>query len=144
MPAPYEKTVQVSAESGQSNHFPIPFIYRGQLKRILVKQLDGVLAGYVFDIFNSKQPMQDFSLSSMSGADAEQPPDNEAFKVLPTQAVASGHATYENFTETGDGYDFKNVDSTTANPARFLYLHLNPAGTGTKNFQVTLVGKPPL
>lgn len=141
MTAPYEKTVQVTADSAQANHVAIPFIHRGRINKVLVKQLDGVDAGFRFDLYNSRQPMIDNSQSSAVGDEVAPDIDHLAYQIIPTQNVAAGPLTM--FTELGDGYEYRNVDGTYSVPQRFVYVRLEPHGTGPKTYQITLCGVPP-
>jgi hypothetical protein len=79
MSTPYEKTVVTTPlNAGADNWVTFPFMHRGQLTKITIKQTSGVDAGFDMDIFNS--------MHAQDGAGY----DKEAYKVLPTQTVVSG------------------------------------------------------
>ncbi len=98
---PHEKTIEVYANPGEENHVAIRPASR-KITKIIVKQTTGVLAGFDFELYNSKRPKDQHSQSSISGGEAEVNPI--AYKILPTQNIGAGNNTLELFTEEGSSY----------------------------------------
>lgn len=144
MGTPYEKSFEVPAvTSGEDNHVQLRYPPRGELNKIIVKQVSGVLAGFEFDIYNSKSPLENAGLGGPGSSSAEAGGFDDAnFKVLPTQTVAAPGAAKE-MLGTDHTYPYCNRDGSPSNLQRFIYIRIKPSGTGQKDFQVTLGMQPP-
>lgn len=144
MATPYEKSFQVDGcESGEDNHVQLRYPPRGDLNKVIVKQVSGALQGFNFDIYNSKQPLENAGIGGPGSSSAEAAGfDDEAYKVLPTQSVAAAAATKE-MLGTDNIFPYCNRDGGPSNLQRFIYIRIKPLGTGQKDFQVTLGIQPP-
>lgn len=138
MASPYEKTFELdAAASNDDNYYVLRYPSRGYLLRISCVQLSGNNEGFELDIFNSKEPMDDAAAGSSSAGD--QVHSSDAYKVLPTQVAAAN----ENIELMGVEYAYANRDGHPSLWPRFLYARIRPAGSGAKDFQLTLVQNPP-
>ena len=135
MSTPYTKSVQFEATSGEDNYIPINFPHRGKLTRVFVKQIDGVEAGFEIDLFNSALPGENVESSASAAAVF----DSGAYQIFPTQTTDGDSRLLQD----NVGYPYRNVDGTYTTPIRKLHLRINPTGTLTKTFEITMTAIGP-
>ena len=117
----YEKNFEVSTSAGSSLGddgflFALPFLHRGELNRLIVRQTSGTLDGFQVDAFSKE---------------AAGPSD----RIMPTRSAAALAAAVELFDVR---YGFWNRDGTPSIPTRKFYLRIEPAGDPDKDFEVVL------
>jgi hypothetical protein len=135
---PYEKTFELlAAASAANNYFELRFPARGTLRKIVCVQLAGVEAGFELDIYNSQEPVDDAEAGSSSAG--EETFSDDAYKVIPTQQVAAAGKVELMNCE----YPYKNQDGTATRHIRKLWARIRPAGSGEKDFQLTLAVEMP-
>lgn len=138
MGAPYEKTFEFTGvESGEDNWLEMRWPGRGILVKVVCVQLSGVEAGFELDLLNSREPMGDAEAGSSSAG--EQDHSIDAYKVIPTQVVAANGKVALFDVE----YPYVNQDGTPTDIKRRIYARIKPAGTGGKEFQLTLAMNTP-
>jgi hypothetical protein len=128
--APYVKTQTVAATSGQANWLTMDLPPRGTIDSFTISQEDGTLEGYVVDVFDT----HGVQLATITL-------DEEHYKVFATKT-----ATYPSklITDYALKAPYINRDGSPSNLIYELYVRITPAGTGVKNFAVTMVVQPPL
>ena len=94
-------------------------------------------AGFTFDLFNSEEAMNDAEAGSSSAGAATFSED--AYKIIPTQVVAANGKVELMNCE----YPYKNQDGSACTHIRRLYARIRPAGSGEKDFQLTLIVETP-
>lgn len=121
--------------------------HRGVIRGIRFEQVTGVDAACAFELYNSRKAAPAGPvLSSSSGASfpaaglSESLTEAEegaraAYSVFGEKTMSSGTP----FAEYDVGYMYSNRDGTPTNPQRKLYLALRPAGTGFKQYALTLI-----
>lgn len=129
-------TTTFSAASGTETVIPIPMPHRGVLRGYTLVQRTGAKAGLEADLYSSNQetepnaslPAESFHVLSLSDfADVIVDPD-----VVDIAENSNVNVAYIN------------RDGSPSNPQRFLYLWIQPAGTGSKNFALTVTVETPM
>jgi hypothetical protein len=129
-------TKAFSATSGTNTVVPIPMPHRGILRGYQIVQQTGAKAGFTADLYASNQetapnstlPAEAFHVMSLSDfADTVTDPD-----VVDIAGNSNVNVAY------------MNRDGSPSNPQRYLYLWIKPAGTGSKNFTLTVTVETPM
>lgn len=129
-------TKAFSAPSGSETVVPIPMPHRGILRGYTLVQRNLDKDGFEADLYSSNQdnepnaslPAESFHVLSLSDfADVVADPD----------VVDIAENTNVNVA-------YLNRDGSPSNPQRYLYLWIKPAGTGTKNFALTVTVETPM
>lgn len=129
-------TKTFSAPSGEETIVPIPMPHRGTLRGYTLVQLDGAKAGFEADLYASNQETE---------PNASLPA--EAFHVLSLSDFADVLAdsdVVDIAENTNVNVAYLNRDGTPTNPQRYLYLWITPAGSGSKNFVLTVTVETPM
>lgn len=137
--AVYERDWELTAEGGQDNFYTLDFPHRGDIVRLIAKQVGGEAQGYSLDLYSSQEILPEVQSESSSGA-GNPPIDPDLFEIIPTQSVGVGGTKVE---LKGVEYGYCNRDGTPSVPEKKIYLRITPGGTGTKVFQLVLAQKPP-
>lgn len=128
-------TKAFTAVSDQETVIPIPMPHRGILRGYSLVQRTGAKAGFTADLYSSNQetepnaslPAESFHVLSLSDfADVVADPD--------VVDIAEN---------TNTNVAYMNRDGSPSNAQRFLYLWIKPAGTGSKNFALTVTVETP-
>jgi hypothetical protein len=128
-------TKAFTAVSNQETVIPIPMPHRGILRGYSLVQSTGAKAGFTADLYSSNQetepnaslPAESFHVLSLSDfADVVADPD--------VVDIAEN---------TNTNVAYMNRDGSPSNAQRFLYLWIKPAGTGSKNFALTVTVETP-
>lgn len=128
-------TKAFSANSGSETVIPIPMPHRGILSGYTLVQRNGAKAGFEADLYSSNQetepnaslPAESFHVLSLSDfADVVADPDVVDIAENTSVKVA-----------------YLNRDGSPSVPQRYLYLWIKPAGTGSKNFALTVTVEVP-
>ncbi len=140
MSIPYERQLAFDVVSGQDTCLELPAPPRGTINTFLVKQKDGALEGFEFDLYSKK---------AACPGESEDPEciddpllDSFVYRILPTQQAGNGVDSEElfdkNFAYENRDWDCQRRRSTT------IYMRLKPAGTGTKTFHIgyAITGAP--
>jgi len=102
--------------------------HRGILKRATLAQASGTNAGFTADLYTSKQ-------------------DTEPNSTLPASVFHLATFTAANNVAVSENNDlslsYLNRDGTPTNPQRYLYLKITPAGSGAKNFVLSVTVDTP-
>lgn len=135
MTLPYSKVHSFSADSGVDNCLELPVPPRGTLMRLIVKQVDGALDGFEFDLYDRNDACPGVSQESCNPGDEAFDPDMH--KIAATVTVAPAAASSEQF-QLWTPYDNKDslCDGLHASKRPRLYMRLAPSGGGTKTFEV--------
>lgn len=129
-------TKAFSANSGAETVVAIPMPHRGILRGYSIVQRTGAKAGFEADLYASNQqtepnaslPAESFHVLSLSDfADVISDPD-----VVDIAENSSINVAYVN------------RDGTPTNPQRYLYLWIKPAGSGSKDFAMTVTVETPM
>jgi hypothetical protein len=129
-------TKTFSANSGSETIVPIPMPHRGILRGYQLVQRTGAKAGFTADLYSSNQetepnaslPAEAFHVLSLSDfADVVADPD-----VVDIAENSNTNVAY------------MNRDGSPSNAQRFLYLWINPAGSGSKDFSLTVTVETPM
>lgn len=128
-------TTTFTATSGTETIVPVKMPHRGVLRGYQLVQRNGAKAGFEADLYSSNQetepnaslPAESFHVLSLSDfADVVADPDVVDIAENSNVSVA-----------------YLNRDGTPTNPQRYLYLWIKPAGTGSKNFALTVTVETP-
>jgi hypothetical protein len=128
-------TKTFTATSGEETVVPMPMPHRGILRGYSLVQSTGAKAGFTADLYSSNQetepnaslPAESFHVLSLSDfADVVADPD--------VVDIAEN---------TNTNVAYMNRDGSPSNAQRFLYLWIKPAGTGSKNFALTVTVETP-
>lgn len=136
----YTKTLEVSADSGEWLCVEMPAPARGVLERVIVKQIDGTLAGFTFDILDRRDACEGEPVSSM-GLDDIETRDKALHRVAGQVVVAASSSTSERYNLSAE-YCNQDEQDVTRRPTTRLYLDLKPDGTGAKTFQIAYTCVP--
>jgi hypothetical protein len=136
MPIPYTREVEIAATGGEHICVTLPAPPRGTVKRFIIKQLDGVLAGYSYDLYDRGDCCYGEVEASVNPNDDAAKIDAELHKLQATQTVAGGTATKEQFALDLAYVNRDEQDPWQRRASTAIYLDLLPAGTGEKNFAV--------
>lgn len=129
-------TKTFSADSGQETVISVPMPHRGILRGYTLVQRTGAKAGFEADLYSSNQskepnaslPAESFHVLSLADfADVVDDPD----------VVDIAENTNVNVA-------YLNRDGSPSNPQRFLYLWIKPAGSGSKDFALTVTVETPM
>lgn len=133
MDIPYTNTLQVALTAGQANCLEIPAPARGALVRLVIKQVDGVVAGFSFDVLDRIGACATEEEVS-SSFDDNPTVDRELHKIMGTQTVAGRVSEQFGVTFPYVNQDEQDIRKT---PKSRLYLDITPAGTGSKTFDIS-------
>lgn len=128
-------TKAFSATSGAETIIPVPMPHRGILRGYTIVQRTGAKAGFEADLYASNQETE---------PNASLPA--EAFHVLSLSdfaAVVADPDVVDIAANSSVNVAYVNRDGTPTNPQRFLYLWIKPAGTGSKDFVLTVTVEMP-
>jgi hypothetical protein len=129
-------TKTFSANSGAETIVAVSMPHRGVLRGYQLVQRTGAKAGFDADLYSSNQetepnaslPAESFHVLSLSDfADVVADPD-----VVDIAENSNVNVAYIN------------RDGTPTNPQRYLYLWIKPAGTGSKDFALTVTVETPM
>lgn len=116
-----------TAAGGSETVVPVKVPHRGILRGYSLSQTSGATAGAAAALYTSKQ---------------DTAPNNtlpaEAFHILDI-TLPAGSKVDNHSIEVA----YINRDGTPTNPQRFLYLKITPAGTGAKNFVLSVTVETP-
>jgi len=134
MAAPYTKVYNLVADSEQDTCLELRAPHRGTIRSIVMRQLDGDLGGYWFQLFNSEQARPvGSSSSSLAGS---MPENSDAmYDIAGKKNVGAGEDLFE---EREKNYIYRNKDGTHSLPIRKLYILIHPQGAGPKHFELRL------
>jgi len=129
MSVPYTNKLIFTAPSGEPTCVAIDAPPRGAVTKLVVKQVDGALAGFDVDLYDSETACS--SLSSSSGD-----VDDELHRVLATDTVSAAADISERY---GIAAPYTNQDPRDDRqiPTSKLYLEVVPAGSGVKTFHAS-------
>jgi len=136
MSVPHTKIIEVrDLPGGENSLIVIPAPPRGQISRLIVKQIGGALDGYEFDLYDRASAVSEFSGSSESGQD--QTFDDELHQIVETSVVAEGEPLFQNFDMM---LSYVNQDSMEGRAHRngAVYMRMLPGGTTAKDFQIAI------
>lgn len=136
MGIPYARTVTLEVEAGEESFHRIGYPHRGELKRFVVTQIEGSAVGFDVDLHSSKDVIPPGSSSSASGSGTGGPGN----VVIATQTAAPG----ADINLQDQKISYFNADGTPTNPQRYLYLRIEPTGSGTVKFDVTIASEQPV
>lgn len=131
MSVAYERTIEVSATSGEPNDIELGLPMRGTIRKLIVNQVTGNDEGYSFDLYNNEAAVKAAVGSESSDSAAAQPNQH---KVIPTQTVAPGSRAVEHWEKV---WAYANADGTPSTRKTRLYLRITPNGTGIKSFELS-------
>lgn len=122
-----EKTF--TAPGGSESLIGIPMPHRGILRGYSLTQTSGANAGFNASLYTSNQ---------------EKTPNStlpaEAFHLLD---ISAGN-TVSKVDDHDTSISYLNRDGTPTNPQRYLYLRITPAGSGAKNFVMSVTVETPM
>jgi len=136
MPAPYSKSFEIEVTGGVEEHVALSFPHRGTIKQVRMVQVEGTEEGFDFDLYNSRQPME--NAEGESESDAGSFVDPRTCQIIPTQDTAGDSVVID----SPNGYPYCNADGSISVPEKFVYLRLSADGTGAKTFQLSLTMIP--
>lgn len=120
--------------AGSLVEIELPVNNRGNLRRFVLVQRTGVLAGFTGELYEA--PLATRSLTSA-----------QVYKVIPVSvAAAAAAAAFELFDTNGAGYPYQVTSSDVVTTFRDhkLFLSINVAGAGTKTFDWVLAVESPV
>ena len=136
----YEKAVEFVVTSGEAACIELLAPPRGELKKFVIKQLDGTTDGYTADLFNREDACS--SVVSISGDyDPQNLMDPELHRVIDQVTVASGSRLSAQYSLEA-GYQNLDEQDIRRTPNSRLYLEVSAAGAGEKRFQVAYAIEP--
>lgn len=141
MPQIYETSIEFTATSGEDNCQELLAPSRGILRKLIVKQINGALAGFTFDLLNRFDACPSVAEISLSGEDAGQLMDLELHRIIDQITIASSNALSSQFS-IQSAYANEDEQDNRKTPNSRIYLSLNPTGTGDKIFQVAYAIEP--
>jgi len=112
-----------TAPSAAETVVPVPMPHRGILRGYSLVQLTGAAVGFTADLYSSSRATE--PNASLPAA---------AFHVL---SLADAEDTNVNVA-------YMNRDGSPSVAQRFLYLHITPAGSGSKNFVLSVTVETPM
>jgi hypothetical protein len=122
-----EKTF--SATSGEESLVAVPMPHRGILRGYSLTQTSGTNAGFTAALYTSNQATTPNSTLPA-----------EAFHVVDITAAN----TVSKVDNHNTSLSYINRDGTPTNPQRYLYLRITPAGSGAKNFVLSVTVETPM
>lgn len=122
-------TKTFSAASGEETLVAVPMPHRGILRGYSLVQTSGANAGAAAALYTSKQ---DATPNSDLPA--------ETFRVV-TLTIPASQAQVS---DADTAIAYLNRDGTPTNAQRYLYLRITPAGTGSKNFVLSVTVETPM
>lgn len=125
---PYANALRVTV-AATPECIPLPAPIRGILTRLIVKQIDGTLAGYSFNVFTREGACT--SVTDLAAV----PLDGAVYKLMATQTVAGSSSTSEQFEKVFPYVNQDDQDPTSRRPLQRLYLELT-GGVG-KTFDIS-------
>lgn len=117
---------------------------RALINKIIIKQMDGVLATFTVELFNNGQVFTGIPTSDSAGPYVGKVPE-DCYRVTPViNSDAAG--TLVHFSENatgGHGYAFvcTDVDLRNFKSQGSLYLRITPAGSGAMLFAIAIGGE---
>lgn len=146
MPQVYANGFDFEAESGVASCIELPAPARGEVKRLIIKQVSGTLDGFTADLLdrvdacsvnaevsNSFEPTLDFAENKLL--------DKELHRIVAQISVAGSGAISQQF-NLDAGYQNRDEQDIRRTPNTRIYLDLLPAGSGLKQFQVAYAIEP--
>ena len=127
----------LGAEGGVEANIAIRVPHRGVIKSIKFEQITGAAVACDFEVFTSRlaaPPPGEISSGSSESLDEATMASRAAYSIFGEKSMVPGTP----FAEYEKDYAFRNKDGTSTNPQRFLYVAVRPAGTGPKQFALTL------
>lgn len=137
----WERTIRVSVTSNTWNQVAVPAPSRGIIQRFVIAQVDGGVAGFQAELLNRRDATQAETTSLSLGFDTNEAYSRPAHRVLPAITVAGGTALSEQH-QLQAGYENKDEQDARRVPSHTLWLDIRPNGSGTKQFDVTIVVEP--
>jgi len=127
---PYSNRVEQAIASGSGTTIALPAPPRGVVSRLIVKQVDGALEGFTFDIYSRVEAAEDNSVSQ-DGTSY----DPELYKLQATQTVGGGNNLSEQY---GLALGYVNQDTRRLEgiPRTQIHIEITPGGSGNKTFQI--------
>jgi hypothetical protein len=138
MSFPYENALQVEVTGGQSNCVELLAPPRGSVKKLIIQQVSGTVAGFTADLYNREGACGDEPEVSSSFDDV--PSITPALhRVMPQVVAGAGGSA-----QFGLDYNYVNMDEQDIRrtPNSRLWLDLAPGGTGAKTFQISYTIEP--
>ncbi len=111
----------------------IPIGNRGTINAIRIKQLSGDAVAATVNLYSSQAACAAAEDDVMI-SDGTLLSDPDLYKICPTITIEAGKL-YEVYDKR---YDYINTDSTTLNPARAIYLLIEPEGEGPQTWGITI------
>jgi len=142
MTVPYTRTLLFSTESGVEACVELPAPPRGVLERIVIKQTEGELGGFSYNLYDRAQACGESSLSVSQAVPGDtesgvaKSAEPELHQIVATAAVVAGEDVSARF---GLAAPYVNQDDQDVRKTPFpkLYLRLDPSGGGHKAWQVS-------
>jgi hypothetical protein len=125
--APWTGETSFEATSGAATTVPIKVPHRGRIKGFSLSQTSGANAGATAALYTSNQESAPNSLLPA-----------EAFHVLDITLPAATKVDNHSL-----DISYLNRDGSPSNPQRYLYLKITPAGSGAKNFVLSITVETP-
>lgn len=126
--------VEFEVPAGEPTAIELKVPHRGSISSIRLLQLDGADGG-TFRIFNSERAAREVTGSSASSAVPGQDPDSYA--VMPRKTITGGKC--EEFQQS---YQYRNRDGTYTMPIRRLWMVIEPTGSGSNTYSLSLTITP--
>lgn len=140
MPQIYEQGKEFTATSGQDNCVVLPAPPRGILRKLVVKQVNGVADGFTFNLFNRSDACPSVAeVSDPFDPDALLDPD--LHKIQDEIAISAPTLISSQF-GFQRGYANEDEQDVRRTRASRIYLSINPGGAGDKLFQVGYAIEP--
>jgi len=133
---PYTNEKQVVVESGVRTCVTLPAPARGTLTRLVVKQLDGALAGFDFDLYDRHDACSGVSPDSLNPEDGAELVDQDLHRLQARQTVAAAAAISGQYNLSIPYVNRDERDAAMQIPSGVLYLDIEAAGTGDKTFGI--------
>lgn len=140
MPQIYERGVTHVFPSGSATCLELFAPPRGVLRKLVIKQTDGTLAGYVANVYNRSGACADLAEVS-SSFDDQDLLDPELHRICDEITVTTSNALSSQH-ELNCPYQNLDEQDVRRTPKSRIYLEINPSGSGDKTFQVTYAVEP--
>ena len=140
MTVPYTRQLIVTTDSGQVACIELPAPPRGILTRLIIKQTEGSLGGFTFNLYDREQPCVNSSLSVgedviVGGGSVALGAEPELHKIQAEVTIAGGTDISEQFGLIAPYVNQDDQDDRKT-PSPRIHMQLDPGGGDHKVWQI--------
>lgn len=136
----YEHDLEQILTSNQDNCISMPAPTRGLIRKIIVKQINGTLEGFTFNLFNRQDACP--SVAEISGGSGDEALlDSDLHRICPEVTVIADSDLSSVF-DVSHAYQNRDEQDVRRQPRSRIYMSLNPVGSGEKLFHFAYAIEP--